>query len=79
VGKEPMVMHGIRNAFVASDSLSQQVLAFRDEALRRLGRRTGPAPNLSWPPVGGGYHTSRGPRRRCVARGGLKLQRASPS
>ncbi|WP_434116263.1 AlbA family DNA-binding domain-containing protein [Paraburkholderia caffeinilytica] len=49
VGKEPMDIHGIRNAFAANVSLAQQVLAFRDQALQRIVRHTGPAPELALP------------------------------
>lgn len=49
VGKEPMDMHGIRNAFAASASLAQQVLAFRDNALMNMVRGEGPVPDLAFP------------------------------
>ncbi|MDR6412244.1 UNVERIFIED_ORG: hypothetical protein ABIC62_005680 [Burkholderia sp. 1595] len=49
VGKEPMDIHGIRHAFAASASLAQQVQAFRDDALARIVRHEGPAPDLALP------------------------------
>jgi hypothetical protein len=49
VGKEPMDMHGIRNAFAASASLADRVLDFRDDAVERLLKGEGPAPDLEQP------------------------------
>jgi len=43
VGKEPMDLHGIRNAFAASASLSNSIRNFCDDALTRLERRLTPA------------------------------------
>ncbi|ANB77923.1 hypothetical protein AYM40_36910 (plasmid) [Paraburkholderia phytofirmans OLGA172] len=49
VGKEPMDIHGIRNAFAISASLAQQVLAVRNDALARIVRHEGPVPDLALP------------------------------
>lgn len=49
VGKEPMDLHGIRNAFAASASLTQQVLAFRDDAHTRWLRDEKSAAALQLP------------------------------
>ncbi|CAE6854493.1 hypothetical protein R69746_07512 [Paraburkholderia aspalathi] len=43
VGKEPMDIHGIRNAFAASASLGNSIRNFCDDALTRLERRLTPA------------------------------------
>lgn len=49
VGKAPMDIHGIRNAFAMSASLAQQVEVFRDDALNRLINYQSPAPRLAFP------------------------------
>ncbi|WP_186161216.1 AlbA family DNA-binding domain-containing protein [Burkholderia gladioli] len=49
IGKEPMDIHAIRNAFAASTSLAQQVTQFRNDALMQIVRGAGPVPALYRP------------------------------
>ncbi|WP_081079354.1 helix-turn-helix domain-containing protein [Burkholderia cepacia] len=49
VGKAPMDIYEIRNAFAMHATLAKQVRAFRDEALDRLEQGEGPSAQLDFP------------------------------
>ncbi|MCI0152096.1 ATP-binding protein, partial [Paraburkholderia sediminicola] len=51
VGKEPMDIHGIRNAFAFSDSLADRVLEFRSNRMTRLSNGQGARPLQDAPRV----------------------------